>query len=78
MDLQELLPIGAAIASFAVAAVFAAWVSKQKPGTKEMRQLKSMLKSTDSSNGHTHTHKHSDEPLFTKIISFASKLPHEK
>jgi len=45
---------------------------------KEMRQLKSMLKSTDASNGHTHTHKHSDEPLFTKIISFASKLPHEK
>jgi len=45
---------------------------------KEMRQLKSMLKSTDASNVHTHTHKHGDEPLFTKIISFASKLPHEK
>ena len=39
MDLQELLPIGAAIASFAVAAVFAAWVSKQKPGTKEMMEI---------------------------------------
>ena len=45
---------------------------------KKMRQLKSMLKSTDASHGHTHTHKHGDEPLFTKIISFASKLPHEK
>ena len=39
MDLQELLPIGAAIASFAVAAMFAAWVSKQKPGTKEMMEI---------------------------------------
>jgi K(+)-stimulated pyrophosphate-energized sodium pump len=39
MDLHELLPIGAAIASFAVAAVFAAWVSKQKPGTKEMMEI---------------------------------------
>ena len=39
MELQELLPIGAAIASFAVAAVFAAWVSKQKPGTKEMMEI---------------------------------------
>jgi len=39
MDLPELLPIGAAIASFAVAAVFAAWVSKQKPGTKEMMEI---------------------------------------
>jgi K(+)-stimulated pyrophosphate-energized sodium pump len=39
MELQELLPIGAAIASFAVAAAFAAWVSKQKPGTKEMMEI---------------------------------------
>ncbi len=39
MELQELLPIGAAIASFAVAAVFAVWVSKQKPGTKEMMEI---------------------------------------
>jgi K(+)-stimulated pyrophosphate-energized sodium pump len=39
MDFQELLPIGAAIASFAVAAGFAAWVSKQKPGTKEMMEI---------------------------------------
>ncbi len=39
MEIQELLPIGAAIASFAVAAVFAAWVSKQNPGTKEMMEI---------------------------------------
>ncbi len=39
MEIQELLPIGAAIASFAVAAVFAVWVSKQKPGTKEMMEI---------------------------------------
>jgi K(+)-stimulated pyrophosphate-energized sodium pump len=39
MEIQELLPIGAAIASFAVAAGFAAWVSKQKPGTKEMMEI---------------------------------------
>ena len=40
---------------------------------KEMRKLKSMLKSTDSSHGHTHVHKHSDEPSFTKMINFTSK-----
>ena len=39
MEIQELLPIGAAIASFAVAAGFAAWVSKQNPGTKEMMEI---------------------------------------
>lgn len=43
---------------------------------KEMRQLKSILKSTDAVHGHSH--KHREEPLFTKIINFASKLPHEK
>ena len=46
---------------------------------KEMRKLKGILKSTDASHGHTHLHKHSDEqPLFTKIINFASKHSHEK
>lgn len=45
---------------------------------KEMRQLKSRLKSTDSSHEHTHVHQHSDEPLFPKITNFASKYPHEK
>jgi len=39
MEVQELLPIGAGIASFVVAAGFAAWVSKQKSGTKEMMEI---------------------------------------
>ena len=39
MEIHELLPIGAAIASFAMAAGFAAWVSKQNPGTKEMMEI---------------------------------------
>jgi len=39
MEIQELLPIVAAIASFAVAGGFAAWVSKQNPGTKEMMEI---------------------------------------
>ena len=45
---------------------------------KEMRQLKSRLKSTDSSHEHTHVHRHSDEPLSTKITNFTSKYPYEK
>jgi len=43
---------------------------------KEMRQLKSMLKSTDASHGHAHAHDH--ETLFTKITNLASKYSHEK
>ncbi len=39
MEVQELLPIGAGIASFVVAAGFAVWVSKQKSGTKEMMEI---------------------------------------
>ena len=39
MEVQELLPIGAGIASFVVAAGFATWVSKQKSGTKEMMEI---------------------------------------
>jgi K(+)-stimulated pyrophosphate-energized sodium pump len=39
MEVQELLPIGAGIASFVVAAGFAAWISKQKSGTKEMMEI---------------------------------------
>lgn len=39
MEVQELLPIVAGIASFVVAAGFAAWVSKQKTGTKEMMEI---------------------------------------
>jgi len=44
MEISELLPIVAAIASFAVAAGFAAWVSKQKPGTKEMLEISNAVK----------------------------------
>ncbi len=44
MDIHELLPIGATIASFAVAAGFAAWVSKQNPGTKEMKDISDSVK----------------------------------
>ena len=40
----QLLPIIAVIASFAVAAGFAAWVTKQKPGTKEMRAISDAVK----------------------------------
>nr|WP_048196923.1 sodium-translocating pyrophosphatase [Candidatus Nitrosotenuis uzonensis] len=39
MQLEQLIPIAAAIASFAVAAGFAAWVTKQKAGTKEMMDI---------------------------------------
>ena len=39
LSTSQLLPIIAVIASFAVAAGFAAWVTKQKPGTKEMRAI---------------------------------------
>jgi len=44
MEISELLPIVAAIASFAVAAGFAAWVSKQNPGTKEMLEISNAVK----------------------------------
>ena len=41
---SQLLPLVAVIASFAVAAGFAAWVTKQKPGTKEMRAISDAVK----------------------------------
>ena len=44
MEISELLPIIAAIASFIVAAGFAAWVSKQNPGTKEMLEISNAVK----------------------------------
>jgi K(+)-stimulated pyrophosphate-energized sodium pump len=44
METHELLPIGATIASFAVAAGFAAWVSKQNAGTKEMKDISDAVK----------------------------------
>jgi len=39
MEIQQLLPIGATIVSFAVAAGFAAWVSKQQAGTKATKMI---------------------------------------
>ena len=39
MTPQEILPVGAAIASFVVAAGFAIWVSRKSPGTKEMVEI---------------------------------------
>ena len=44
MELQELLPIGAGIASFIVAAGLVAWISKQPSGTKEMMEISNAVK----------------------------------
>ncbi|TBR07601.1 MAG: sodium-translocating pyrophosphatase [Candidatus Nitrosotenuis sp.] len=45
MELQEIiLPVGAAIASFAVAAGYAMWVGRQKAGTKEMMDISDAVK----------------------------------
>lgn len=45
MLLQDLMiPIGAAIVSFIVAAVFALWVSKQQPGTQQMLEISNAVK----------------------------------
>jgi len=44
MDVQELLPIGSAIASFVVAACLVAWISKQPAGTKEMMEISNAVK----------------------------------
>jgi len=44
MTLQEILPVGASIVSFVVAAVFAVWVSKQKPGTQQMLDISNAVK----------------------------------
>ena len=44
LSTSQLLPIIAVIASFAVAAGFAAWVTKQKPGTKEMQAISDAVK----------------------------------
>ncbi len=45
MLLQDLIiPIGAAIVSFVVAAVFAVWVSKQQPGTQQMLDISNAVK----------------------------------
>jgi K(+)-stimulated pyrophosphate-energized sodium pump len=44
MDIQEFLPFGAGIASFLVAGVLVAWISKQSPGTKEMQEISNAVK----------------------------------
>lgn len=44
LQLEQLIPIFASVASFAVAAGFAAWVTKQKPGTKEMTDISDAVK----------------------------------
>ena len=45
MLLQDLMiPIGAAIVSFVVAAIFALWVSKQQPGTQQMLDISNAVK----------------------------------
>ena len=54
MEVQELLPIGAGIASFAVAAGFAAWVSKQKTGTKEMMEISEAVRVGAAEIGRAH------------------------
>lgn len=42
--MDGLLPIGASIASFIVAAALAAWITKQHPGTKEMMEISNAVK----------------------------------
>ncbi|MBI3639376.1 MAG: sodium-translocating pyrophosphatase [Thaumarchaeota archaeon] len=39
MTLKELIPVGASIIAFIIAAVLAVWVSKQKPGTQQMLDI---------------------------------------
>src|SRR5712691_9608939 len=39
MTLKEMIPVGASIIAFIIAAVLAAWVSKQKPGTQQMLDI---------------------------------------
>ena len=44
MDLPEILPFAAGIASFLVAGGLVAWISKQDPGTKEMMEISNAVK----------------------------------
>ncbi|MCH7757934.1 MAG: sodium-translocating pyrophosphatase [Thaumarchaeota archaeon] len=44
MNLQELLPFGAGIASFIVAGALVFWVTKQPTGTKEMMEISNAVK----------------------------------
>jgi len=44
MDIQELLPFGAGIASFLVAGGLVVWISKQHAGTPEMQEISNAVK----------------------------------
>jgi K(+)-stimulated pyrophosphate-energized sodium pump len=44
MDIQQILPIGAAIASFIVALGIVTWITKQPSGTKEMMEISNAVK----------------------------------
>jgi K(+)-stimulated pyrophosphate-energized sodium pump len=44
LSLEFLIPIIASIASFAVAAGFAVWVTRQNPGTKQMTDISDAVK----------------------------------
>jgi K(+)-stimulated pyrophosphate-energized sodium pump len=44
MDIQQILPIGAAIASFIVALGIVNWITKQPSGTKEMMEISNAVK----------------------------------
>jgi K(+)-stimulated pyrophosphate-energized sodium pump len=45
MTLKEVaIPVGASVISFIIAAVLAAWVSKQKPGTQQMLDISNAVK----------------------------------
>ncbi len=44
MDLQQILPIGAGIASFIVAIIIVSWIIKQPSGTKEMMEISNAVK----------------------------------
>jgi K(+)-stimulated pyrophosphate-energized sodium pump len=44
MDIQQVLPIGAGIASFVVALGIVTWITKQPSGTKEMMEISNAVK----------------------------------
>ncbi len=44
MDIQQILPIGAGIASFIVALGIVSWITKQPSGTKEMMEISNAVK----------------------------------
>lgn len=44
MDIQQILPIGAAIASFILALIIVNWITKQPAGTKEMMEISNAVK----------------------------------